>query len=128
MPISTQQSVEVISIRRGDDSNFLNSAIIVRFEFPKASVSQQQASECKARFQLETVVKDFPIYAGTHTATNWVYEANLVLTKTDTLKLTPGPRKGWIKVNHDDAGVAGTGTFETSSNPINFCVLDKEVN
>jgi len=128
MPISTQQSVDVISIRRGDDSNFLNSAIILKFEFPKASVSEQEASECKARFQIETVIKDLTLVEGAHTDTNWVYEANLSMSKTDTLKLTPGPRYGWLKVNHDAPGVAGTGTYETSSTPINFYVLDREVN
>jgi hypothetical protein len=126
MPISPQYA-NTITIRRGDDTDFLGSAIIIRFEFPKATVTEAQAADCKARFQISTVIKDLTMDAGTHTTLYWVYEANLTLTSTDTLKLTPGQQKGWLKITHDDPGVAGPGQAETSSTPIDFLVLQQEV-
>jgi len=72
------------------------------------------------------VAKDLTLVEGTHTTLYWVYEANLTLSATDTLKLSPGPAKGWIKLRYDDPGVAGTGKVETST-PIDFLVLQQEV-
>jgi len=126
MPISPQYA-NTITIRRGDDTDFLGSAIVLRFEFPKATVTEAQAEACTCRFQIGTVIKDLTLVATTATDTYWIYEANLTLTAADTIKLSPGPQKGWLKITHDDPGVAGVGQAETSSTPIDFLVLQQEV-
>lgn len=127
MPIPIQRSLTTITLRRGDDTDFLGAAIVLRFSFPKDTVTQEVAEDCTAVFQVDTVAKPLTLVESAHTATHWVYTASLVFAKVDTLRLTPGPHRGWLKIIHDDPNVAGTGKSETSTNAVDFLVLQQEV-
>jgi len=124
MPISTQRSTTTITLRRGDDTDFLGASILLRFSFPKAPVTKAQVEECIAIFQVESVAKPLTLTEATHTTTHWVYEATLTFSKTDTLRLTPGHQKGWLKIINNPTA---SPKAETSVNAVDFIVHQQEV-